>query len=48
VARAIAEVPAEPDCPEHRALDAAIITPRELWPAERVEQLRPILGRLLE
>jgi 5'-methylthioadenosine phosphorylase len=48
VARAIAEVPAEPDWPEHRALDAAMITPRELWPAERVEDLRPMLGRLLE
>ncbi len=45
LAAAIPEIPAEADWPEHRALEGAIMTPRELWPAERVEMLRPLLGR---
>ena len=47
IARAIPEVPDAADWPEHRALDGAIMTPRELWPAERAEALRPLLGRFL-
>ncbi len=43
----IPRLPATPDWPEHRALDGAIMTPKDLWPTERVEALRPILGRFL-
>lgn len=48
VARAVPRLPLEPDWPEHRALDTAVITSRELWPAERIEALRPIITRLVE
>ena len=43
----IPRVPAEPNWPEHRALDSALVTDRKLWPAATVERLRPILGRFL-
>lgn len=44
IKRAIAMIPTEPGWPEHRALDAAIFTPRSAWPAETIEKLAPILG----
>jgi 5'-methylthioadenosine phosphorylase len=44
----IPRVPAEPDWPEHSALDSALVTDRKLWPAATVGKLRPILGRFLE
>lgn len=47
LAAAIPKVPEGADWPEHRSLDGAIMTPRELWPEERVEMLRPLLDRLL-
>lgn len=47
LARVIPRIPTEPDYPEHRALDAALITDRKFWPPETVEKLRPILGRFL-
>jgi 5'-methylthioadenosine phosphorylase len=47
IAAAIPQIPLEPDWPEHRALDMALITDRSLWPEVTVEQLRPILGRFL-
>lgn len=47
LARVIPRLPAEPNWPEHTALDSALVTPRELWPAETVEKLRVILGRKL-
>lgn len=47
VAHAVAAVPAEPEWPEHQALEAAVLTPQEFWPSERIEELRPILGRFL-
>ncbi|MCW1885781.1 S-methyl-5'-thioadenosine phosphorylase [Luteolibacter flavescens] len=47
IARAIALIPAEAEWPEHRSLDGAIMTPRHLWPAEKVESLRPMLQRFL-
>jgi hypothetical protein len=47
IARAIAKIPAEADWPEHRSLDGAIMTPRQLWPAEKIEALRPMLQRFL-
>lgn len=48
VARAVHMIPTEPGWPEHRALDTAIITPREWWPTERIEALGPILTRFVD
>src|SRR5204863_8975791 len=45
LARAIPHIPEEPNWPGHRALDAALITDRKLWPPATFEKLRPILGR---
>lgn len=42
---AIALVPETPASPAHHALDAAIMTPRNLWPAETLATLALILGR---
>ena len=47
IAAAIPQIPLEPDWPEHRALDMALVTDRALWPAATVERLRPILERFL-
>jgi len=43
----IPRIPHEAAWPEHRALDGAIMTPRAGWPESRVEDLRPVLERLL-
>ena len=43
IGRAIPLFPNEANWPEHRALDSAIITSRELWPEETFEKLSPIL-----
>lgn len=43
VSEAVGAIPAEPDWPEHRAIDGAVLTPRELWPAETAEQLQLLL-----
>ncbi len=43
IGRAIPLLPKEANWPEHRALDSAVITRRELWPAETLEKLSPIL-----
>ena len=45
LAEAIPRVPTEPNWPEHRALDTALVTDRKLWPAATRQQLAPILGR---
>lgn len=45
LATVIPRIPTEPNWPEHRALDSAIITDRSLWPAPTREKLRAILGR---
>jgi 5'-methylthioadenosine phosphorylase len=42
---AIGLIPQSPDSPAHRALDTAIFTPREAWPAQVAENLAPILSR---
>jgi 5'-methylthioadenosine phosphorylase len=42
---AIPRIPTEPNWPEHRALDTALVTDRKLWPAETREKLGPILTR---
>jgi 5'-methylthioadenosine phosphorylase len=43
----IPRIPAEPNWPEHFALDSALVTDRKLWPPATVEKLKPILGRFL-
>src|SRR5207253_2727949 len=43
----IPQVPAEPNWPEHFALDTALVTDRKLWPQATVEKLKPILRRFL-
>jgi len=47
IARAIADVPDAPDWPEHDALAPALMTPKEYWPEETVENLKPLLGKYL-
>jgi 5'-methylthioadenosine phosphorylase len=42
---AIPEIPREPNWPDHRALDNALVTERKLWPEATVKKLGPILGR---
>lgn len=45
--RVIPRIPLEPNWPEHHALDGALMTDRQLWPAETVSSLRPLLQRFL-
>jgi 5'-methylthioadenosine phosphorylase len=45
--QAIPRIPAEPNWPEHRALDAAMTTDRKLWPKVTIDKLGPILARFL-
>jgi 5'-methylthioadenosine phosphorylase len=45
LARIVPQIPREATWPEHRALDMALVTGREWWPAETVKKLAPILGR---
>jgi len=47
LAAVIPRIPLEPDWPEHRALDSALVTDRKLWPPATVEKLRAILGRFI-
>jgi 5'-methylthioadenosine phosphorylase len=47
IAAVIPKIPTEPGWPEHRALDTALITPRDLWPSETKDKLHPIIERLL-
>ena len=47
VRRAVEAIPLEADWPEHSALASALITPKEFWPEETIESLRPILNRYL-
>jgi 5'-methylthioadenosine phosphorylase len=42
---AIPRIPTEPNWPEHRALDAALVTDRKLWPTATKAKLEAILGR---
>ncbi len=43
----IPKIPAEPDWPEHFALNTALVTDRKLWPKATVEKLKPILERFV-
>src|SRR5256886_2624919 len=45
LAEAIPRIPADPNWPEHRALDTALVTDRKLWPPATKKKLRAILGR---
>ena len=45
LAEAIPRIPTEPNWPEHRALDTALVTDRKLWPAATRAKLGAILGR---
>ena len=45
VARAIPRIPKTPDWPCHNALQNAIVTQRNLWPARTVKELAPIIGK---
>lgn len=47
IAHVIPHIPMEPDWPEHRALDTALMTDRSLWPKQTAEDLRPLLQRFL-
>jgi 5'-methylthioadenosine phosphorylase len=41
----VAMIPEIPDSPSQRALDAAIFTPRAIWPEKTAKDLAPILAR---
>jgi 5'-methylthioadenosine phosphorylase len=43
----IADIPQEPTWPEHRALDNALVTDRNICPPETFKKLQPILARFL-
>jgi len=45
LAEAIPRIPTEPNWPEHRALDTALVTDRQLWPPTTRQRLGAILGR---
>lgn len=47
VALAVGQIPLRESTPAHRALDTALITPRDAWPAATIESLRPLLSRFL-
>ncbi|MDZ4401589.1 S-methyl-5'-thioadenosine phosphorylase [Prosthecobacter sp.] len=47
LAQVIPQIPTEPNWPEHRSLDTALMTDRKLWPEQTVEDLLPILLRFL-
>ena len=43
IKRAIAQIPIEPNWPEHKSLDSAIFTPKTAWPTKTAQKLAPIL-----
>ena len=47
LALVIPQIPTEANYPEHRALDSALVTDRQLWPAETVKKLAVILDRFV-
>ena len=46
--RVIPQIPQIPDWPEHKALDNALVTAKDLWPEATKSELEPILGRFLD
>jgi 5'-methylthioadenosine phosphorylase len=47
VARAIAQIPIEPNWPCHSALQNAIMTDRKVWPKKTIAELKPLLKNYL-
>lgn len=47
IAKALPQIPAEPNWPCHRALENAIMTDKKLWPAKAKQALKPILYKYL-
>lgn len=47
IRKVIPKIPAQPDWPEHSALENAILTNPALWPARRCADLKPILAKYL-
>jgi 5'-methylthioadenosine phosphorylase len=47
IAHVVPRIPADPNWPEHFALDTALVTDRKLWPKATLEKLKPILERFL-
>ncbi|SRR5581483_11505232 len=47
IADVIPQIPREPNWPEHRALDNALVTEKALWPKTTAKKLAPILERFL-
>ena len=47
VAKAIPQIPAEPNWPCHSALKNAIMTDRKLWPKKTIAELKPIIAKYL-
>jgi len=47
LARVVPQIPTEPNYPEHRALDTALITGRKYWPPETIKKLGVILERFV-
>lgn len=47
IPRVIEKIPLEPNWPEHRALDFALVTDRKLWPELTLQKLAPILQRFI-
>ena len=45
--KVIPAIPNQPTWPEHQALDSALVTAKDLWPAETAQSLRPLLARFL-
>jgi 5'-methylthioadenosine phosphorylase len=48
LAQVVPQIPTEPNDPEHRALDTALITDRKYWPPETVRKLGVILERFVK
>jgi 5'-methylthioadenosine phosphorylase len=45
VAKAIPQIPSEPNWPCHQALQTALMTDKKLWPSKTMKELAPILQR---
>lgn len=46
--KVIPRIPTDPNWPEHRALDGALVTDRKLWPQATRRKLGPILSRFAD
>ena len=47
VAKAIPQIPAEPNWPCRGALKNAIMTERKVWPKKTIAELKPLLAKYL-